>query len=169
MLGEGGEQSRCDHAENVGECQQPQQLEGGQGKALPAPGGPPAHPLSERPHSRVEGLLLKPSCQDSPWVCTFSPLSRIFQGQNTSVGFQRSTRLPSPPANVSEPSTHRASVGTSCVSRQDSRDGAGTFQVLPSCPGPRISPGTALQNQWSQSWGPGFFYPALAVTRGHVT
>ena len=94
-------------------------------------------PLSSRPHSTAEGLLLKPSCQDSPWVCTFSPLSRIFQGQNRSGGSQRSTRLPAPPANVSEARTHRASMGTSCVRRQDSRDGAGTFQVLPSCPGPR--------------------------------
>ena len=27
-----------------------------------------------------------------------------------------------------------------------------------------ISPGTALQKQQSQSWGPGFFCPTLAVT-----
>ena len=32
-----------------------------------------------------------------------------------------------------------------------------------------ISPGTALQKQQSQSWGPGFFCPTLAVTWGRVT
>lgn len=102
-------------------------------------GGPPATP-SARAHTPEWSFCCwspADSRQDSPWVCIFSPPSGTFQGQRVNL---RAFRDPLDFLLLQQthldpaPTEHQ---WTSRVSRQDSREGAGTFQRLPNCPGPR--------------------------------
>lgn len=126
------------HAEEAGDRPQPQQLEGARWPSSPT--GATCHPFSLCPHPRVE-LSAAGALQTTPGLtmwCAYLPhLLEHSRARGQACGLSgdpldflllQQTIWTRHPQSIS---------GPPAVSRQDSREGAGTFQRLPNCPGPR--------------------------------